>query len=281
MDAPEGLAARLASTDEEVRHAAVQSLRGAGPESLPRLVAALGDPSWRVRKAALEIVLEAPAALSIPRLVAGLRDEGNAGLRNSSMEALVRLGRTAVPALAPLAGDPDADLRKFVVDTLGGIESVESTTLLRAALEDADENVAAAAAEHLGRRRDAAAVPALLRRLAERRGWLAFACLTALGEIGDPAAAPTIAGLLGAPGLRSAALEALGRVGGAEAVEPLLDSLFSGDRGLRAVALSATRRFLGRLGAGAPPAAFAAGLRARADAGFFAFLREALRHPDP
>ena len=280
MDAPEDLAARLASADEEVRHAAVQSLRGSGPAGLPRLVAALGDASWRVRKAALEIVLEAPPALSIPRLAEGLRDEGNAGLRNSSMEALVRLGRTAVPALASLAGDPDADLRKFVVDTLGGIEAAESTGLLRAALADADENVAAAAAEHLGRRRDAGAVPALLLRLAERRGWLAFACLTALGEIGDPAAAPAIAGLLGAPGLRPAALEALGRVGGAEAVEPLLEALSSGDRGLRAVALSAAHRFLGRHGADEQAAALAAGLRARADAGLFAFLREGLRHHD-
>ncbi|HWR97980.1 MAG TPA: HEAT repeat domain-containing protein [Candidatus Methanoperedens sp.] len=280
MGAPEELAARLASPDEEIRHAAVQSLRGAGPGELPRLVAALGDPSWRVRKAALELLLEFPPALSIPPLVEGLRDEGNAGLRNSAMETLVRLGRATVPALAPLVGDRDADLRKFVVDTLGGIEAAEATTLLRVALDDVDENVAAAAAEHLGRRRDEAAAPALRRRLAERRGWLSFACLRALGEIGDAAAAPAIVALLGEPGLRPAALEALGRLGGAEAVIPLLDALFSGQRALRAVALSAAHRLLGRLGSGAAASTFAAGVRARADAAFFAFLHESLRHHD-
>ena len=281
MGDPEGIDARLSSPDEEVRHAAVQSLRGSGAGELPRLVAALGDPSWRVRKAALEIVLEVPPALSLPRLVAGLRDEGNAGLRNSSMEALVRLGAGAVPALAPLVGDPDADLRKFVVDTLGGIAAPESTAPLRAALEDGDENVAAAAAEHLGRRRDAAAVPALRRRLAERRPWLTFACCRALGEIGDPSAAPDVAVLLGEPGLRTAALETLGRVGGAAAVAPLLDALFSGDRGQRRVALLAAHRLLERLGPGTDAASFGAGAGARADAGFLSFLRGELRHPDP
>ena len=281
MGEPDEVDARLTSPDEEARHAAVQSLRGSGPSGLPRLVAALGDQSWRVRKAALEIVLECPPSLSVPRLVAGLRDEGNAGLRNSSMEALVRLGGAAVPALAPLVADPDADLRKFVVDTLGGIPAPESTALLRGALKDGDENVAAAAAEHLGRRRDAAAVPALRRRLVERRPWLTFACCRALGEIGDPSAAPDVAGLLGEPGLRAAALETLGLIGGAEAVAPLLEALFSGERGQRRIALLAAHRMLRRLGPGEAEATFSAGMCARADEGFLTFLRESLRHPDP
>jgi len=273
MSTPEQLREQLASPDDEVRHAAIQGLRDAGPEVLPVLIGALGDASWRVRKAALDLVLLAPAAGSLPLLIAGLRDEGNAGRRNSSMEALVRLGAAAVPALAPLVADPDPDLRKFVVDALGNIEAPEVPGLLRAALEDPEENVSAAAAEYLGRRHDTAAVPVLLRRLGESGGWLTFGCLRALGEIGDPAAAPAVTALLGEPGLRKAALEALGRVGDGQAVPHLLEALFSRDRGLRRVAANAVHRILPRLGQGPAAATLAAGVRAQADDDFFEFLR--------
>jgi len=275
----ERLREQLASPDEEVRHAAVQGLRDAGPEALAGLIGALGDASWRVRKAALDLILRVPAAGSLPLLIAGLRDEDNAGRRNSSMEALVRLGPVAVPALAPLVTDPDPDLRKFIVDALGNIDAPAVAAMLRAALEDPEEIVSAAAAEYLGRRRDAAAVPVLLRRLGERGGWLTFGCLRALGEIGDPAAAPAITALLGEPGLRKAALEALGRVGGDQAVPHLLEALFSRDRGLRRVAALAAHALLPRLGAGAA-AELAAGVRAQTDEEFFAFLRGLLGQED-
>ncbi len=281
MSIPEQVRAQLASPDEEARHAAVQGLRDAGPEALGLLANALGDGSWRVRKAALDLVLLAPAADSIPLLLAGLRDEGNAGRRNSSMEALVRLGPSAVPALAPLVADPDPDLRKFIVDALGNIEAPAVPALLRTALEDPEENVSAAAAEYLGRRRDAAAVPILLRRLGESGGWLTFGCLRALGEIGDASAAPAISALLGEPGLRKAALEALGRVGDDQAVPHLLDALFSRDRGLRRVAALAAHRLLARCGPGSAVTAFAAGVCGRVDEEFLDFVRGLLAQEDP
>jgi len=279
MTALELLREQLASPEDEVRHAAVQGLRDIGPEALPILIEALGDSSWRVRKAALELVLLAPATDSLPLLIAGLRDEGNAGRRNSSMEALVRLGPAAVPALAPLVADPDPDLRKFIVDALGNIDVPAVPALLRAALEDPEENVSAAAAEYLGRRRDAAAVPALLRRLGERGGWLMFGCLKALGEIGDASAAPAVTALLGDPGLRKAALEALGRVGGDPSVPHLLESLFSRDLGLRRVAALAVHRIQPRLGPAAA-ASLASGVRAQSDDEFLEFLRGMLARED-
>jgi len=281
MTSHEQLHEQLASPDDEVRHAAVQGLRNPGPEVLPCLIEALGDASWRVRKAALDLVLLAPAADSLPLLIAGLRDEANAGRRNSSMEALVRLGPAAVPALGPLVTDPDHDLRKFVVDALGNIDAPTVSALLRTALEDPEENVSAAAAEYLGRRRDTAAVPVLLRRLCESGSWLTFGCLRALGEIGDAAAAPAVSALLGEPGLRKAALEALGKVGDEQALPHLLDALFSRDRGLRHVAALAVHRILQRLGQGTAAVALAAGVQARSDADFFEFLRGLLGQEDP
>jgi HEAT repeat protein len=279
MSVADELRAQLRSADEEARHAAVQELRGAGAEALPELAAALGDASWRVRKAALDQLLRLPAAGVLPLLVAGLRDEGNAGLRNSAMEALVRLGAASVPVLAPLVADPDADLRKFVVDALGAIDAPGVPALLRAALADADQNVSAAAAEYLGRRRDAAAVPLLLGRLGEGAGWLTFGCLRALGEIGDTSAAPAVAALIGQPGLRKAAVEALGSVGDERTAPHLCEALFSRDRSLRRVAAVAVHRLLGRLGAGAAEAV-RDGVRSLADEEFLQFLRALLGDED-
>jgi HEAT repeat protein len=282
MAVPEGLRERLGSADEEARHGAVLELRHAGTAGLPLLALAVGDPSWRVRKAALDVLLAAPGPEVLGLLIAGLRDEGNAGRRNSSMEALIRLGGSAVPALAPLLADPDPDLRKFVVDTLGNVEAPGVPDLLRSALGDQDENVAAAAAEFLGRRRVAAAVPQLLERLRGGGPWLVFGCLRALGEIGDPAAVPAVTRLLAAPGLRKAALEALGRIGGEESVPHLLDALFSRDRALRRAAAVAVRQVLARLGGASPdPGGLREAVRRRSDPDLLAFLRELIAQPDP
>ena len=76
MTPPEQLREQLAYPEDEVRHAAVQALRDCGAEALPLLIGALGDASWRVRKAALDLVLLAPAAGSLPLLIeeaAGMR----------------------------------------------------------------------------------------------------------------------------------------------------------------------------------------------------------------
>jgi HEAT repeat protein len=282
MTVPEPLREQLCSPDEEARYQAVQALRAHGAAALPLLAAGLGDRSWRVRKAALDIVVAVPGPQMIPLLLEGLRDEENAGRRNSCMEALIRLGAEAVPFLGPLVRDPDADFRKFIVDALGSIDDPVVDGLLREAFEDADENVSAAAAEYLGRRRVREAVPALLRRLGEGGVWLKFGCLRALGEIGDDAAAPAVISLLREPGLSKAAMEALGRVGGESALPHLLDGLFCRDRGMRKATAVAALQVVQRLRErGGDLAVLREGVRRNADQDFLRFLRELLTQEDP
>ena len=74
---------RLRDEDEEVRHLAVQGLAPFGSEAVPLLSEALGDGSWRVRKAALEALLAMPAPPPIDLFLDGIRDEKSAGRRNT------------------------------------------------------------------------------------------------------------------------------------------------------------------------------------------------------
>ena len=142
----------LESSDEEVRRQAVASAHALpADQAVPRLAERLGDPSWRVRKAAVEALGTCPEperAASL--LIEGLGDGENPGRRNAALEALVRCGRPVVPALIEVLVHPDVDVRKQVVDALGGIQDPGSAEAVARVLDDEDPNVRAAAAEALG-----------------------------------------------------------------------------------------------------------------------------------
>ncbi len=98
-----------------------------------------------------------------------------------------------------------------------------------------------AAAEMVLANLGAAALPALLLRLASCRGSRRLSAIAAVGAIGSRRAVPALVACLAEPdaSLRAAAAEALGKVGGPEAIGALQAALDSDDRTLRATALDA------------------------------------------
>ena len=158
------------------------------PEVMELLFRAMGDDSWRVRKEAVSVVLQAQPlqAEELEALIALLRSADNAGLRNSAVESLERIGVPAVEQLCAHLGDPDHDLRKFIIDILGNIRCAACVPLLVQALDDEDMNVRVAAAENLGKIGDAQALPHLLQVLDGGEVWLKFTVLDALSSIGTP-----------------------------------------------------------------------------------------------
>jgi len=223
----EALAHQLRSLDEEMRRQAVVGL-AAHPltETKENLFLALGDASWRVRKEAVDALLSAaPGDEVIEELILMLRSHDNAGLRNSSVETLERLGRLAVPCLSRHVSDDDHDVRKFVIDVLGSIGDPAVVPLLLGALDDSDPNVCAAAAENLGKIGDERAVPALVQALGKNDAWLSFTILEALGKIGKPLPMTVIAPLVGTNLLKKAVFDCLGAVGDAEAVPLIVEGL--------------------------------------------------------
>lgn len=215
------------------------------------LFSALGDASWRVRKQAVEIYLAARAGEDeLKLLIDLLRDEDNAGLRNSTAELLVRYGQMAVPILLEYLDDPDHDLRKLIVDALGAIGGEQANEGLIRGLSDPDMNVAAAAAEGIGLLGFNSSVPALLEHLKQNQDtFFRFNLLLALGSTALPGKLPDIIRQLATENmLRRAVYECLGKIGGdTEAVTLLLEGVMSHLPSLRRAAICSLTAIMQRL----------------------------------
>jgi len=241
----------LQSTDEEVRLNGLQSLyRYDGEERMDLVCAALGDSSWRIRKEAINLFLALPGAIaSAERIVALLYDEENAGLRNAAAEILIKLGSAILPILTRAAATPDPDVRKFILDILGDIGDRQATPVLLDLLQnDAETNVRAAAAENLGKIRDASAVPVMVSTLSTPDLLVQFSLLDALGRMGRAIPVADLVILGENSLLRKPLFDALGQIGDESAVVPLLAGLHDPMRNVREAAILALQKLLSRCG---------------------------------
>ena len=149
MDTIEHLAEKFRSPDEENRRLAVSSLASYEFGKVRELLfSAMGDESWRVRKETVDTLLTFTFSPEIVEmLIQMLRSHDNAGLRNSAVETLERLGGSAIPILCAHIEDDDHDVRKFVIDILGHVGDVVVVPLLIKALDDPDLKCLALPAE--------------------------------------------------------------------------------------------------------------------------------------
>jgi len=216
---------------------------------MPLLFTAMGDDSWRVRKEAVTVVTRAqplPGG-AIESLIELLRASENAGLRNSAVESLERIGAAAVQPLCAHLNDPDQDLRKFVIDILGNIGSSSCLPLLVEALDDIDTNVRVAAAENLGKLKDPRALPHLMAVLDGGDVWLKFTVLDALALIGAPVPLTSLAPLLRESLLKRATYDCLAVLGNADCIPLLLEGMQEKAKNAREAAAIALMRIRGRL----------------------------------
>jgi HEAT repeat protein len=240
---------QLASPDEEVRRLAVAALgQLSSRQAWHLLLQALGDPSWRVRKEAVDIVVATvPDAALQEDLVTLLRSHDNAGLRNSAVECLERLGTAAADVLQRHVTDADHDVRKFIVDIMGAIASPLFVPTLIQAMADDDANVSAAAIENLGKIGDGSAVPALLAALDRPDVWRRFTILEALCRIGQPVPVAAIIPFVGESILKKAVYDCCGVLADEEAVPVLLQGLGERVRTAREAAVLALVKLRTRL----------------------------------
>lgn len=236
---------RLDSADVEVRREAVLSLKGrtAGADtgaSVGLLVKAMKDSSWRVRKTALDILIEDyPIEAYISEIIGLLYLEDNAGARNSAIEALTRLHKKATPYLIEAFGTENDDVRKFIIDVIGMFRDKRALSLMLKALNDEDPNVSASAVEHLGTIGDPSVVDALVGILEEGDLWTAFPAADALGRIGDRKALPALAGALSKKTLREPAIKAIARLAGKEDIRYIVPFLEDPSKVVREEAIKA------------------------------------------
>lgn len=227
--------------DEESRRAVLETLKSVSlTDSQDQLFLAMADSSWRVRKEAVEIFVDAePGDEQISALLEKLRDEDNAGLRNSAAEAIIRLGSRSAKALTALAGDKDSDVRKFVIDVMGGIGSSLFLPVLLSSLADPDENVSSAAAEQIGNLGDNSTIPELLEMaLLNNSVLFRFSALTALSKLNSQMRVPeALLDLAENDILRKAVYECLGSISDEAAAGVLRDGFQSAQKSCRGAAV--------------------------------------------
>ena len=214
------LARQLKSEDETERLRAVRAL--AESNGTAPLVDALGDRSWRVRRAAVDGLARERDDAATETLVAAVRERHrDPAVLNAALTALVNAPRDVLPSLMPLLTSPDADVRTYAALAMGLLEDRRAVDTLVRASSDDDSNVRFHAIEALGRigSREAAHP---LATVAESRDFdVAFAALDALARIGEPSVAPRLLPLLDDPLLQTAVVDALGALGSGGAAGPL------------------------------------------------------------
>jgi HEAT repeat protein len=240
----------LQSADEEIRRSALYSLRDIPcHDAQTVLFTAMGDESWRVRKEAVECYVHSkPDLVSVVELLNLLRNEDNAGLRNSAAEAVIRLGSAAASPLMKMVQDQDTDVRKFVIDVMGAIGDPIFVPALLRALNDPDVNVASAAAEQLGALGDVEAAEILMGSILERDEVLyRFSALGALGILAKPAPVPdALIKLADQDILRKAVFECLGTISDESSFKLLLNGFSCRQKNSRAAAVKALYKIYGR-----------------------------------
>jgi HEAT repeat protein len=236
----------LQSDDEEIRRSAMQSINRIPLfESLGLIFTAMGDESWRVRKESVEtFVNSAPDEAAIEKLLELLRNEDNAGLRNSAAEAVIRLGTAAALPLLRMVKDPDRDVRKFIVDLMGAIGAPVFVKPLLNALQDADVNVASSAAEQLGSTGDTGVIPDLVQAIADNQAVLfRFSALGALSILAKPSVVPEeILKLADQDILRKSVYDCLGSISDDSSLPLLVQGLYTQQKGGRSAAVKAIFR---------------------------------------
>jgi HEAT repeat protein len=204
------------SADPDARQkAAYLVAQSMSDRDFPLMFELLGDRDWRVRKTIVDGFVRDADIDVIERLVEALADEENAGRRNSAIEALIRIGDSAIPALVGrLRNESSLDVRLALVNLLGDLRSPEALSVLLETVQgERDVNVASGMVASIGKYRDSSALPYLMAIIRRDDLWLKFHAVEALGEIGDRAALPAILPLYAEKSLRKPVLEAVGKIG--------------------------------------------------------------------
>lgn len=206
------------------------------------LIEYLGDPSWRVRKAAVAVVDRYRVAPElVAELVRGLGSEDNAGLRNSCSEALVSLGEAAVDEVARHLRTADQDQRKFVVEVLGAVGTTRARDILTSALDDADVNVRTAVAEALGRIGGHEIITRVRAKLGQSRHDIqqSVYLLDALASARARLPFEELEEFIGKAPVARSLYPVLGLTGDRRALQPLVEGTARGSEGTRHVAIIA------------------------------------------
>jgi HEAT repeat protein len=170
------------SPPEQRRVDAVDRLAAIGEAGLPELLEMLSDRSWTVRRAVVSS-LAAMGDTATGPLCALLRTARDDEARISAvMDALASSLGDPLPCLVELLDDRNPAPVADAAIILGRRREPAAVPVLVGLIEHADDNVAVAAIEALGRIGGRTAVDALIKVVATRRFFRVFPAMDVLGR---------------------------------------------------------------------------------------------------
>ncbi len=219
------------SSDPDERAESARELKPflQNPTASAILVEMLADADWRVRRAAVESVLDAHLPDTIPQIILALYDEENAGRRNAAIDILTRFGPDILPFLESHLQTTNVDVRMFLVNILGEMRNDSHLDFILQSLKDKDKNLVSAAILALGRIGRPETAEKLHDFLRGSDTWFTFQAIDAAGELQEPSLIPDLVRLSGFSYFHAAAVKALSCFHDISAYRALVSSLFHGN----------------------------------------------------
>jgi len=214
-----------ALSDREVIVVAAGALARIGdPEAFDALVALLRDPDSAIRQAVIA-ALNSIGHPDMPARILGLLTDPDPQVRMSALRIAGYFGYTqCLGRVLECCRDANEQVRRIAVEQLPFFDDPRAAEPLTALLEDPSAPVRAAAVATSVRMNHGSRVDALVRRLQDSDAWVRFVTVKTLSTIGDAQALPPIRASLEhdpAPHVRLAAIEAIGRLQPADALQTL------------------------------------------------------------
>lgn len=187
------LAAALKDENEHVQWTAIIALydisthrKITNASTIAAVVGTLNHKNERMRGYAINTLYHTKDASAVPALIGRMTDKNeDKNLRRHAAEALGEIGdASAVPALAEAL--KDKDIRGSAIEALVKIGKPAVPALIEA-LKNENKDVRWIAATALGDRGDASAIPTLIEALEEEKHWVRQITIEALVKIGKPA----------------------------------------------------------------------------------------------
>lgn len=195
---------------------------GVTPDGVRHLTAALAAPGAALKS--LVAVLGWMGADAVDALVGLL---GESAVQAPVIDALLTVGRAAVPAIVRALEDGERGIRLAAATLLGHLGDRRAVPALMAATRSADADLTAAATAALASLGDPQAFDCVLPLFAHEQAVVRQAAIAAVNSIGAAGTAPLVAALLSDadPRVRECALRVAGYFGFEECLPRLFDAL--------------------------------------------------------
>jgi len=232
-----GMAGQRASEHERLER--VSLLARGGLAALPELIEQLVEPTWAVRRAVVSALSQAEPA-AVPLLCQALRlGRENEAKLAGLVDALSASTQDIDEQVLELTRDANPAVVCDAAQILGRRESARAVPVLRQLTRHADDNVALAAVEALGRIGGREALDSLLALTESGNFFRTFPTIDVLGRSGDSRVLPTLLKLATDPLYGTEAVRALGRLADPSTLPALLELLSRAPESLaRAIAIA-------------------------------------------